>query len=253
MNEAGVPETDLDLSAVDLGAMPRHVGIILDGNGRWAAQRGLERTAGHAAGEPAIFEAIEGARAIGLEWLSLYTFSTENWQRPGDEVQFLIFFNEDLLIRRRDELHEKNVRIRFIGDLFDSRVPEHNRRRMLDSMTRTEGNTGLNLVFAFNYGGRAELVRAVRRIAERAVAGELIPEDLDEAAVGAHLWAPDMPDPDLIVRTSGEQRISNFLLWGSAYAELLFVPTLWPDFTRQSLVDAVVEYQHRSRRFGATS
>ncbi len=227
------------------------MGIILDGNGRWAEARGLPRTAGHQAGEEALFDTIEGAIEIGLQWLSVYTFSTENWSRPEEEVTFLMFFNEDLLLRRRDDLHRRGVRIRFAGELDDPRIPERNRKHIADTEQMTAGNDGLNLVFAFNYGGRGELVHAAREIARLAAAGKLDPDEVDAAAVAGRLWVPEMPAADLIIRTSGEQRISNFLLWQGAYAELVFTPLLWPDFRRQHLVECIAEFQGRTRRFGA--
>ncbi len=239
-----------DVSRLDFDRLPTHVGLILDGNGRWANQRGLQRTAGHAAGEAALFETIEGALEIGLPWLSAYTFSTENWSRSPEEVQFLMFFNEDLLVRRRDELHSQGVRMWFAGDLDDPRIPARNRERMAEAVELTRNNTDLNMVFAFNYGGRVELVDAVRSLAADVAAGLLAPDDVDEKAISERLYIPEMPDPDLIIRTSGEHRISNFLLWGAAYAELIFTPVLWPDFNRQTLVDCLVEYQGRDRRFG---
>ncbi len=243
--------SDLDTSGLDEVSLPRHVGIILDGNGRWAEARGLPRTAGHQAGEEALFDTIEGAIEIGLQWLSVYTFSTENWSRPEEEVTFLMFFNEDLLLRRRDDLHRRGVRIRFAGELDDPRIPERNRKHIADTEQMTAGNDGLNLVFAFNYGGRGELVHAAREIARLAAAGKLDPDEVDAAAVAGRLWVPEMPAADLIIRTSGEQRISNFLLWQGAYAELVFTPLLWPDFRRQHLVECIAEFQGRTRRFGA--
>lgn len=251
MPDDGVDVPILDTSQLDMERMPSHIGLILDGNGRWAKARGLHRTQGHAAGEEALFDTVNGAAEIGLGWLSAYTFSTENWTRDGDEVEFLMWFNEDLLTRRRDELHQKNVRMWFSGDLEDPRVPDRNRANMRAASELTRDNTGLNLVFCFNYGGRAEVLRAVRSLAADAVAGRIDPQSIDESALTSRFWIPEMPDPDLIVRTSGEQRISNFLLWGSAYSELLFTEKRWPDFRRQDLVDAIVEYQNRNRRFGS--
>jgi undecaprenyl diphosphate synthase len=240
----------LDLSRLDRSAVPRHVGLILDGNGRWANARGLPRTAGHQAGEEALFDCVEGALEIGIRWLTAFTFSTENWNRSAEEVSFLMWFNEDLLLRRRDELNEMGVRIKFAGDLEDPRVPERNRRHMAESEELTAGNERMTMVFAFNYGARWELARAARRIAEEVEAGELAPDDVDEAAVEHHLAVPDMPDVDVVIRSSGEHRLSNFLLWQAAYAEFVFPGILWPDFDRHRLLDAIVEYQARDRRFG---
>ncbi len=229
-----------------------HVGLIMDGNGRWAASRNLPRTAGHAAGETVLFECVEGALAAGVTWLSAYTFSTENWQREADEVAFLMWFNEDILLRRLDALEDRGVRVLFIGDLDDRRVPERNRVLMRDAEQRTAHNRTLNLVLAFNYGGRAELVRAFRRLAAEVVAGRRRPDQISESDLASQLYLPSMPDPDVIIRTSGEQRVSNYLLWGSAYAELVFVDRLWPDFGAQALIDTIVEFQRRRRRFGGT-
>jgi undecaprenyl diphosphate synthase len=241
----------LDLSAVDPGRVPRHVGLILDGNGRWANARGLERTAGHAAGEAALFDTVEGAIELGIEWVTAFTFSTENWSRADDEVEFLMWFNEDLLLRRRDDLHEQGVRMHFAGDMADPRIPERNRRHMAEAEEMTRKNKTLDLVFAFNYGSRAELTHAVRALAHRVADGDLDPDAIDEESVAGELYVPEMPDVDLIIRSSGEHRLSNFLLWQAAYAEFYFPGILWPDFDRQALVDAVVDYQSRDRRFGS--
>lgn len=235
---------------VDPDRIPRHVAIILDGNGRWANARGLPRTAGHAQGEPALFDVVHGALDLGLEWLTVYTFSTENWSRDADEVAFLMEFNVDLLERRRDELDELGVRVIFIGDHDDTRIPPPVLDRMRIAQAQTAGNTQLNMVYAFNYGGRTEIAHAARRIADEVAAGTLDPADVDEDAVSERLYWPDMPDPDLLIRTSGEQRISNYLLWESAYAEFVFTPVLWPDFDRSELARCVAEYQSRDRRFG---
>jgi undecaprenyl diphosphate synthase len=230
--------------------MPRHVAIVMDGNGRWAQRRGLKRTDGHAAGEEALFDTVEGALDIGLEWMTVYAFSTENWRRPLDEVRFLMRFNESLLLRRRDDLDERGVRVRFIGRR-GGRVPGRVRQHIADTEALTAKNRRMTLTFAFNYGGRAELVDAVREIAEQAQRGKLRPASIDERTIARHLYAPDMPDPDVLVRTSGEYRISNYLLWELAYAELVFTDVLWPDFRREDLFAAIREYQGRSRRFGA--
>lgn len=233
----------LDLERVDPARIPRHVGLILDGNGRWANARGLPRTAGHAAGEAALFDTVEGALEIGIEWLTAFTFSTENWSRSDEEVEFLMWFNEDLLLRRRDDLHAQGVRMLFAGDMADPRIPERNREHMADAEIKTKDNTNLHLVFAFNYGSRREIVDAARKLAESG-------GPIDERRFQEALYVPDMPDVDLIIRSSGEHRLSNFLLWQSAYAEFYFPGILWPDFDRHALVDAVVEYQARERRFG---
>jgi undecaprenyl diphosphate synthase len=217
----------------------------MDGNGRWALQRGLARTEGHAAGERALLEVIDGALELGIEWLTVYAFSTENWRRPPDEVRFLMHFNRGILERHRDELHAKGVRIRFAGRR-DWRVPRRLLRDMDAAMELTRANRRMTLTICFNYGGRAEIVDAVRRL----VADGVDPDKVDERAIGARLYYPDMPDPDLVVRTSGEYRISNFLLWELAYSELVFSDVLWPDFTREHLYAAVAEFRHRERRYG---
>jgi undecaprenyl diphosphate synthase len=239
----------LAVAQLDPKRIPRHVAIVMDGNGRWAERRGLKRTEGHAAGEEALFDAVEGALEIGLQWMTVYAFSTENWRRPLDEVRFLMNFNERLLVSRRDELNGKGVRVRFIGRRT-GRVPRRVLRRIEETEALTARNRRLTLTFAFNYGGRAELVDGVREIAREAAAGRLDPERVDERTLQRHLYAPDMPDPDLLVRTSGEHRISNYLLWQLAYSELHFTEVLWPDFRREHLFAAIEEYQQRERRFG---
>jgi undecaprenyl diphosphate synthase len=235
---------------IDDARIPRHVAIVMDGNGRWAKQRGLKRTDGHAAGEEALFDTVNGALDIGLDWMTVFAFSTENWRRPVDEVRFLMGFNEGLLLRRRDELNDLGVRVRFIGRRA-GRVPGRLRRRIADAEELTRANRRLTLTFAFNYGGRAELVDAARAIAREVAAGRLNPDKISDRTLARHLYAPDMPDPDLLVRTSGEFRISNYLLWELAYAELVFTDVLWPDFRRDDLFEAIREFQRRERRFGA--
>ncbi|HXQ43227.1 MAG TPA: polyprenyl diphosphate synthase [Acidimicrobiales bacterium] len=240
-----VPDPSPPPDGVDLSGVPAHVACVMDGNGRWASQRGLPRTAGHAAGEEALLDAIEGALDIGVRWLTVFAFSTENWRRPRDEVRYLMGFNESLLVRRRDELHDKGVRIRFAGRR-DWRVPRRVLRRMDESTELTQSNRVMTLTMAFNYGGRAEIVDAVRALVAEGTPAQRI----DEKAIRAHLYFPDQPDPDLVVRTSGEYRISNFLLWELAYSELVFTDVLWPDFRRQHLFDAIAEFQRRERRYG---
>jgi undecaprenyl diphosphate synthase len=230
---------------VDPARVPVHVAAVMDGNGRWAQRRGLKRTDGHAAGEEALLDAVEGALELGVGWLTVYAFSTENWRRPRDEVRFLMNFNESLLLRRRDELHERGVRIRFLGRR-DWRVPKRLLRRMDESLELTKRNRTLTLSIAFNYGGRAEIVDAVRALIDEGVpAGKV-----DERAIARRLYDPEMPEPDLVIRTSGEYRLSNFLLWEAAYSELVFTDVLWPDFRREHLFAAVREFQARDRRFG---
>ncbi|MEL7207200.1 MAG: polyprenyl diphosphate synthase [Actinomycetota bacterium] len=235
----------IEIDGIDSGRVPAHIACVMDGNGRWAERRGLKRTEGHAAGEEALFDAVEGALDLGVQWLTVYAFSTENWRRPADEVRYLMGFNESILVRRRDELHERDVRMRFVGRR-DRRVPKRLIKQMDESTELTRDNTTMTLTIAFNYGGRAEIVDSVRKL----VADGAGPEDIDEKAISRNLYDPEMPDPDLMVRTSGEYRISNFLLWELAYSELVFTDVLWPDFRREHLFDAVREYQNRDRRYG---
>jgi undecaprenyl diphosphate synthase len=235
----------LRIDEIDPRHVPVHVGCVMDGNGRWASKRGLPRTEGHAAGEQALFDTVEGALDLGIKWLTVYAFSTENWRRPADEVRFLMQFNESILLRRRDELNDRDVRIRFVGRR-DWRVPKRLVRRMDEALTLTAANRTMTLTIAFNYGGRAEIVDAVRAL----VASGVPADKIDERAIRRHLYDPDMPDPDLVVRTSGEYRISNFLLWELAYSELVFTDVLWPDFRREHLFEAVREFQRRDRRYG---
>jgi undecaprenyl diphosphate synthase len=230
---------------IDPRRIPRHIACVMDGNGRWAERRGLPRTEGHAAGEEALVDTVDGALELGTEWLTVYAFSTENWRRPADEVRFLMGFNESLLLRRRDELHAKGVRVRFIGRR-DWRVPRRVLRRIDEAVELTRHNRRLTLTLAFNYGGRAEIIDAVRAMVEAGTPADKV----TEKRLRQHLYAPDMPDPDLVVRTSGEYRISNFLLWELAYSELVFTDVLWPDFRRQNLFDAVRDFQNRDRRYG---
>jgi undecaprenyl diphosphate synthase len=238
----------VNVPGIDPSRIPVHIAAVMDGNGRWAQRRGLKRTDGHAAGEEALMDAVEGALDIGVKWLTVYAFSTENWRRPADEVRFLMHFNESLLTRRRDELNEKGVRIRFIGRR-DWRVPKRLARRIDESVELTKRNRTLTLTIAFNYGGRAEIVDAVKALIDEGVSSSKI----DEKAIAKRLYAPDMPEPDLVVRTSGEFRTSNFLMWESAYSELVFTDVLWPDFRREHLFDSVREFQDRDRRFGGLS
>ena len=235
----------MPVDLLDLNRIPRHIACVMDGNGRWAQARGLPRTEGHRAGEHSLFEVVDASLEIGVEWLTVYAFSTENWRRPRDEVRFLINFNEEILVRRRDELNEGGVRIRFVGRR-DWRVPKRLIRRMDEASELTKKNRKLTFTIAFNYGGRAEIVDAVRRIAASGVA----PEKITETTIARNLYDPEMPDPDLVIRTSGEYRISNFLLWELAYSELVFTDIPWPEFQRQEFFAAIREFQDRDRRFG---
>lgn len=238
------------LAKLDLTAVPRHVAIIMDGNGRWAAKRGLPRVAGHRAGAKAIREAIATAIELGIEYLTIYSFSSENWRRPADEVSALMSLFVEVIERELDNLMRQRVRVRVIGR--EEGLPEATRQAFRRCEAATAANDALTLVVALNYGGRAELTDAVRRIAARVAAGELDPAAIDEAVIADHLYTSDIPDPDLVIRTSGELRVSNFLLWQLAYAELWVTSVLWPDFRRGDLLRAVVDYERRSRRFGGT-
>ncbi|CAN5245365.1 isoprenyl transferase [soil metagenome] len=240
----------VDTAAIAGRGVPEHVGVIMDGNGRWAKQRGLPRTEGHQRGEEALFDAVEGALAVGLRWMTVYAFSTENWKRPPGEVAFIMWFNRDLLQRRAHELDDRGVRVRFIGRRRRP-IPPSLQRIMTETEQLTAANTRMTLQIAFNYGGRAELVDAARALATDVAEGRLKPSGVSEKSLRARLYSPDAPDVDLMVRTSGERRLSNFLLWEAAYAELVFDDVLWPDFRRDHLYAAIEEFQRRTRRFGA--
>ena len=230
------------------GTVPNHVAVVMDGNGRWANRRGLSRIEGHRAGEAALLDVAAGALQAGVKHLSVYAFSTENWSRSPEEVRFLMGFNRDVLHRRRDQLNEWGVRVRWAGRrprLWRSVISELEYAEEL-----TKDNTALTLTMCVNYGGRVEIADAVRSIADDVAAGRLKPSAVSEKLIAKRLYLPDMPDVDLFVRSSGEQRTSNFLLWQSAYAEMVFLDTLWPDFTRRDLWHAIDLYTGRERRFG---
>jgi undecaprenyl diphosphate synthase len=228
--------------------VPHHVALVMDGNGRWAKERGLPRTAGHEAGEASLLDCVHGAIELGIGWLSAYAFSTENWKRSPDEVRFLMGFNRDVIRRRRDEMHELGVRVRWAGRrprLWRSVIAE-----LEEAERMTAKNTTLTLTMCVNYGGRAEIADATARIAQAAREGRIDPAKINERTIQRFLDEPDMPDVDLFVRSSGEQRTSNFLLWQSAYAEMVFLDTLWPDFDRRHLWQACEIYADRERRYG---
>jgi undecaprenyl diphosphate synthase len=227
---------------------PKHIAIIMDGNGRWAAQRGLPRTEGHRRGVESTRECVRAASALGISYLTLYSFSSENWRRPPVEVSYLmgllrLFIRSDLA-----ELHQNNVRVRVIGS--EEGAPRDIVAMFREAVALTKENTGLQLIIAFNYGARDEIVRAAKRLAERVKSGEIGAEAITQEVFAEHFDTVGIPDPDLLIRTSGEQRISNFLLWQCAYSEFLFVDNFWPDFTRQTLESAIASYQQRERRFG---
>ena len=230
-------------------SVPKHVAIVMDGNGRWAHSRGLPRTEGHRAGEASLMEVLYGAIELGVGTISAYAFSTENWRRTPDEVRFLMGFNKEVIRRRRDELADLGVRIRWAGRrprLWRSVIDQ-----LEDAEQYTKDNDRVTLQFCVNYGGRAEIVDAVRKLTQDVQAGKVNPAKIDERMIGSYLDEPGLPDVDLFIRTSGEQRTSNFLLWQSAYAELMFVDTPWPDFDRRHFWAACASYSQRNRRFGA--
>jgi len=235
--------TDLDPSL-----LPHHVAVIMDGNGRWAKRRGLPRIMGHQRGVDALNSLLRCCNDWGVPALTAYAFSTENWGRPLEEVEFLMTLFERVLRRELQEMMTENVKIRFVGNL-DS-LPLSLQEEIDRSMRDTENNTGIQFTVATNYGGRQEILQACRAIAVKIQAGKLVPEDIDEAEIERHLYTFGLSHPDLLIRTSGEMRISNFLLWQMAYAEIYVTPTLWPDFNRQEFHKALLDYQQRERRFG---
>lgn len=236
---------------IDAGRVPQHVAIIMDGNGRWAKQHGEERIVGHMNGVRGVREALTGATEIGVRYLTLYAFSTENWNRPQPEVNALMDLLVRTVVNELDELHQNAVRLRAIGDLES--LPASCRETLNDAIARTAGNDRITLTLALSYSARWELVQAAQRIGQAVKEGRIDPKDINEQAFEAQLATHGMPDPELLIRTSGEQRISNFLLWQIAYAELWFTPTLWPDFRKDHLFQAVLDYQNRERRFGLIS
>ncbi len=235
--------------AADGGAIPRHVAIIMDGNGRWAKARGLPRTVGHREGAEALRRVLRASAEFGVDYLTVFGFSSENWKRPPEEVTDLMGLLRLYLRQEIAEIDEKGVRLRVIGNR--DRLSSDIIQLIEEAERRTAGNSRLNLTVALSYGGRAEIVSAAQQLAKAAQAGSLDPEDIDEGAFQRHLFTSDMPDPDLVIRTSGEKRISNFLLWQSAYAEYVFMDKLWPDFSGEDLKIAITEFGGRKRRYGA--
>ena len=224
-----------------------HIAIIMDGNGRWAEEQGFERTVGHAAGEHSLSKVIDWSIKNNLHWLTVYAFSTENWNRSEEEVDYLMFFNRNLLTRRRDEFNEKGVRFHFIGDLRDKLIPDENKKLMKETESLTKSNTKLNLVFAFNYGSEKEIHNAAYNIARIPL---FFTRKYIENNFKNYMYLPDMPNPDLLIRTAGEKRLSNFLLLQLSYTELMFVDTLWPDFNAENMDKAVKEFNNRNRKYG---
>jgi len=227
----------------------RHLAIIMDGNGRWALSQDLPRTAGHAAGEHSLSRTIDWAIANKLEWLTVYAFSTENWLRSEEEVDFLMFFNRDILIRRREEFNQKGVRFKFLGDLKDSKIPEENKNLMKETEELTKNNNTLNLIFAFNYGSHKEIHNAVLNLHNENT-NEILQLDDVENSFYNFFQYPEVPFPDALLRTAGEKRISNFLLYQLSYSELIFIDTLWPDVNEDILDDVLLEFNRRNRTYG---
>jgi undecaprenyl diphosphate synthase len=236
------------LSAEAKASLPQHVAIIMDGNGRWAKQRNLPRIEGHRQGAESARTIIRTAGELGVKYLTLYAFSAENWNRPKDEVDALMKYLIHYLKTETPELNKNNVRLEVIGQIY--RLPENVQEQLKKSIATLSKNSGLTLVMALSYGSRIEIVDAVRRIAEKARDGKLEPADINEEVISQHLWTRNIPDPDLLIRTSGEMRVSNFLLWQISYAELIITPTLWPDFRKPQFFAALEEYARRHRRFG---
>lgn len=239
------------IEKIDKTRIPRHVAIIMDGNGRWAKLRGMIRSFGHENGVPTVHNITEVANDLGVEFLTLYTFSTENWNRPQMEVDALMHLVVTSIEKETPELIEKNVRLTAIGDM--GRMPEFARTRLQKCMDDTAHCTGMEVCLALSYSSRWEIVEAVRSIASEVKDGKLEVADIDDAVVSSHLSTSYMPDPDLLIRTAGDLRISNYLLWQIAYSELYFTPVLWPDFSKDDFLEAIIEYQRRERRYGKTS
>jgi len=241
-------DTSENYHPLDQDKMPRHIAIIMDGNGRWAKSKGLPRAFGHRAGVESLRDIVTTAVNMKLEVLTTYAFSTENWKRPTDEVRLLMRLFSEYLDSEIDELHTKNVQIRFIGKVDELAAELQDKAKK--AQLHTKDNTGLVLNLAVNYGGRAEIVRSVQIIAEKIASGELLPQDITENSIHGNLYTADLPDPDLLIRPSGDFRISNFLLWQLAYTEYWFTDIYWPDFKPQHLMEAIADYQRRDRRFG---
>lgn len=231
--------------------LPRHIAIIMDGNGRWATQKGQPRVFGHKSGVKSVREATEGAAELGIEFLTLYAFSVENWGRPKMEVSALMSLLVETLRTEIDTLNKNNIRLKTIGEI--ELMPEVTFKALLEGIESTSQNTGLTLTLALNYSSRSELTKATKIIAEKVKSGTLFPDEIDEEVIAQHLETAGIPDPEILIRTSGEFRLSNFILWQIAYTELIFTPVLWPDFTRKDLYQAIIDYQKRERRFGKIS
>jgi undecaprenyl diphosphate synthase len=241
-------KTEKEADNLDGLYIPKHIAIIMDGNGRWATQKGLPRSAGHRAGVEALREIIQWSSEVGIKYLTLYAFSTENWKRPREEVNFLMALLQEYIEKEIEELHRKQVKISFIGRIED--IPSNSQKSISFALQKTKGNQGLNVIFALNYGGRAEIVDAVKKVAEEYHMGKVALHRIDETYFSEKLYTAGTPDPELLIRTSGELRISNFLLWQLAYTELWITKVLWPDFTKKHLLQAIEDFNERHRRFG---
>lgn len=237
-------------AGVDFSRLPQHIAIIMDGNGRWAVQRGLPRLVGHRQGYRTVRRVVKDCADLGVKMVTLYTFSTENWRRPQDETSGLMALIEEAARQELRQMYINGIQVRVIGRMHE--LPASLQEELQRGMEITAQNNRLVLNLAINYGGRAEIVDAVRAIAQRVKQGGIRPEEIDEPTIRAHLYAPDMPDPDLLIRTAGEMRVSNFLVWQTAYSELWVTPTLWPDFRTEHLIKAILSYQQRVRKFGGT-
>ena len=244
-----VSQSSPQLSVEARANLPTHVAIIMDGNGRWARQRGLPRVEGHRQGAESVQAVVRAAGELGIKFITLYAFSVENWNRPKDEVDTLMKYLLRFLKKELAEMSKHNIRLEAIGQLY--RLPENVQEQLRKTIQATAKNNGITLTLALSYGGRTEIVDAVRQIARKAKAGEVDPEEINEAAIAHHLYTHSMPDPDLLIRTSGEMRVSNFLLWQISYAEFVVTPTLWPDFGKREFYAALEEYTLRHRRYGA--
>ena len=239
------------MNRIDKDKLPRHIAIIMDGNGRWAKKNALRRIAGHRKGAEAVRNTVRICREIGIQYLTLYAFSVENWRRPADEIEALMSLLEEFLISELKEMLDNNIRLAAIGNI--NVLYERVKKILYKTIEQTSKNSGMTLNLALSYGGRDEIVEAVKRILRDSEAGEIKKEDMTKEIFSKYLYTADMPDPDLLIRTSGEYRLSNFLLWQSAYTELYFVDVLWPDFSRENLIEIIADYQSRERRFGLTS
>lgn len=244
-------QNKVDTSKINTKKLPKHIAIIMDGNGRWAKQKGLIRAIGHENGTKSVRETVEAATEIGIENLTLYAFSTENWNRPKLEVDTLMKLLVSSLKKEISTLQENNITLNAIGDLHN--LPKKVLKELKEVIEKTKNNTRMTLTLALSYGSRAEMLNAIKEISLKVKNNIISAENIDESIINEHLYTQNLPDVDLLIRTSGEQRISNFLLWQIAYAELYFTNSLWPDFTKQHLCDAIIEYQKRERRFGKTS